>query len=77
MNGICITTLFHLIDSSMMKTRNLDLLERLSPHTKKHVNTTQRNKCILGQSIEEYPKEIGTRESFGYWEIYTVIESLS
>lgn len=69
----CTTTLYHWIDSGVMQTRNLDLLEKLKRNNKKRTVKARRNKRILGQSIENRPKEIDSRESFGHWEIDTVI----
>lgn len=71
----CTTTLYHWIDSDVMKTRNLDLLEKLSRNTKKNTKKARRNQRVLGPSIEERPQEIETRKSFGHWEIDTVIGS--
>ena len=71
----CTTTLYHWIDSGVMKTRNLDLLEKLSRNTKKNTKKARRNQRVLGPSIEERPQEIETRKSFGHWEIDTVIGS--
>ena len=71
----CTTTLYHWIDSGVMKTRNLDLLEKLSRNTKKRTTKVRRNKRVLGPSIEDRPKAIETREHFGHWEIDTVIGS--
>lgn len=71
----CTTTLYHWIDSRVMETRNMDLLEKLSRTTKKSTKTVRRNQRVLGPSIEDRPQEIETRESFGHWEIDTVIGS--
>ena len=71
----CTTTLYHWIDSGVMKTHNLDLLENLSRNTKKNTKKAHRNQRVLGPSIEDCPQEIETRKSFGHWEIDTVIGS--
>jgi len=44
----------------------LDLLEKLSRNTKKKANKARRNQRVLGRSIDDRPKEIGTIESFGH-----------
>lgn len=42
----CTTTLYHWIDSDVMKTRNLDLLEKLSRNTKKNTKKARRNQRV-------------------------------
>ena len=68
----CTTTLYQWIDRGIMKTKNMDLLEKLSrkPTTSNHKNRT--NKRVLGRSIDERPEIVDTRETFGHWEIDTV-----
>lgn len=67
------TTLYHWIDSGIMRTKNIDLLEKLSRKIKNPSQKVRRNKRVLGTSIEERPQSIDTRETFGHWEIDTVI----
>ena len=69
----CTTTLYQWIDRGIMKTTNLDLLEKLSRKIKKQNHKSNLNKRILGKSIDERPEIIGTRETFGHWEIDTVV----
>lgn len=69
----CTTTLYQWIDRGIMKTTNLDLLEKLSRKTKKWDHKPRLNKRILGKSIDERPEIVGTRETFGHWEIDTVV----
>lgn len=69
----CTTTLYHWIDSGIMRTKNIDLLEKLSRKIKNPSQKVRRNKRVLGTSIEERPQSIDTRETFGHWEIDTVI----
>lgn len=66
-------SLYHWIDSGIMKTRNLDLLEKPSRKPSKAEPKTHRNKRVLGESIEQRPDDVETREEFGHWEIDTVI----
>lgn len=66
-------SLYHWIDSGIMKTRNLDLLEKLGRKPSKSKPKIRRNKRVLGESIEQRPKGVDTREEFGHWEIDTVI----
>lgn len=66
-------SLYHWIDSGIMKTRNLDLLEKLSRKPSKSEPKTHRNKRVLGESIEQRPDDVDSREEFGHWEIDTVI----
>jgi len=69
----CTTTLYHWIDSGIMKTKNMDLLEKLTRKTKETQKKARRNKRVLGESIENRPTSVDSRESFGHWEIDTVI----
>nr|WP_317450562.1 IS30 family transposase [Desemzia incerta] len=69
----CTTTLYQWIDRGIMKTTNLDLLEKLSRKIKKQNHKPNLNKRILGKSIDERPEIIGTRKTFGHWEIDTVV----
>jgi len=68
---VCTKTLYHYIDRCRLAVRNIDL------YLKVRRKTTQRrgrkNKRILGQSIEQRPESILTREEFGHWEIDTVV----
>ena len=56
-----------------MKTRNIDLLEKLRRNTKERVPKTRPHKKVLGTSIDERPEEINERNTFDHWEIDTVI----
>ena len=69
----CTTTLYQWIDRGIMKTTNLDLLEKLSRKIKKLDHKPRLNKRILGTPIDERPAVVETRETFGHWEIDTVI----
>ena len=66
-------SLYHWIDSGIMKARNIDLLEKLSRKPNDNEPKSRRNKRILGESIEKRPKEVDIREEFGHWEIDTVL----
>lgn len=69
----CTTTLYYWIDREIMKTKNLDLLEKLSRKPKVVSLNNCPNKRILGQSIDDHPKGINDRKTFGHWEKDTVI----
>lgn len=68
----CTTTLYNWIDKGYMQTMNLDLLRKTSLKAKKH-KKQRKNKKILGESIENRPTIVDTREKFGHWEIDTVV----
>ena len=68
---VCTKTLYNYIDRRRLAVRNIDLYLKVRRRT-----TSCRgriNKRILGQSIEQRPIEILTREEFGHWEIDTVV----
>jgi len=69
----CTTTLYQWIDRGIMKTTNMDLLEKLSRKPKTDRPKQRPNKRILGESIDERPEEIDSRDTFGHWEIDTVV----
>ena len=69
----CTTILYHWIDSGIMRTKNIDLLEKLSRKITNPSQKARRNKRVLGTSIEERPPSIGDRGTFGHQEIDTVI----
>ncbi|MGV3024063.1 IS30 family transposase [Streptococcus suis] len=69
----CTTTLYHWIDRQILKTRNIDLLEKVSRKNNTKNQRTKSNKRILGKSINERPVEVDSRTTFGHWEIDTVI----
>ena len=68
---VCTKTLYNYIDKGLLSVKNIDLPEKLSRNTK----TTQvrEHKKNLGNSIEERPEIVDTREEFGHWEIDSVI----
>lgn len=68
----CVTTLYTWIDRGIMQTKNIDLLEKTSRRTTNNKRTPQKS-STLGTSIDERPQEVETRETFGHWEIDTVI----
>lgn len=65
---VCTKTLYNYIDQGLLKTKNIDLANRVSRKIKKQ--TVRKNRKILGKSIED--RNI-TRAEFGHWEIDTVI----
>lgn len=69
----CVTTLYAWIDKRLMKTRNIDLLEKLTRQPTSKSFKHHINQRILGPSIETRPKDIYKRQEFGHWEIDTVI----
>jgi transposase, IS30 family len=68
---VCTKTLYNYIDQRLLKARNLDLALKVRRKTRKQI--ARKNKRIMGQSIEQRPAELETRQDFGHWEIDTVI----
>jgi IS30 family transposase len=72
---LCTKTIYNYIDLGLMKVKNTDLPLKLKRHTKGiRVRTNERK---LGDSIENRPSHVESREEFGHWEIDTVIGSKS
>ena len=69
----CISTLYQWIDRGIMRTKNIDLLEKLSRKTKVIKHENPPNKKILGVSIEQRPEIIDSIKTSGHWEIDTVV----
>jgi IS30 family transposase len=68
---VCTKTLYNYIDMGLLEIKNIDLPYKLRRNTKKQ--RIRINKRNLGRSIDERPTEINNRETFGHWEIDTVI----
>jgi len=68
---VCAKSLYNYIDKGLLKARNFNLSLKLRRKPKKEFN--RKHKRLYGQSIEARPAEIETRETFGNWEIDTVI----
>ncbi|WP_434547342.1 IS30 family transposase [Mammaliicoccus sciuri] len=68
------TTVYAWIDQQIMETKNIDLLEKLKRrHSTQNSYHNHPHSRVLGPSIETRPSEIESRQSFGHWEIDTVI----
>lgn len=70
----CTTTLYRWIDHGFLKTKNIDLLYKMSQNIKRKKLRT--NKTNLGISIDKRPQVINSRTTFGHWKIDTVVGSL-
>lgn len=68
---VCTKTLYNYVDAGLMRIKNIDLPEKVGRKTKQeHI---RRNRRKLGDSIEERPESIETREEFGHWEFDSVL----
>src|SRR5690625_7669443 len=70
------STLYIWIDSGIMRTKNIDLLEKVGrkPCETKG-NKHRSNKKVYGKPIENRPEVVEASEEFAHWEIDTVIEN--
>lgn len=68
---VCTKTLYNYIDLDLMTVKNIHLPMKLRRGTK--AKRLRENKRILGNSIENRPPEVDTREQFGDWEIDSII----
>ncbi|SDL28293.1 IS30 family transposase [Lacicoccus qingdaonensis] len=71
----CTTTLYNWIDRHIMRTKNINLSEKPSRNTKSKTRQDREHQRDLGPSIAERPETVESRETFGHWEIDTVIGS--
>lgn len=69
----CTTTLYDWIEGGIMRTKNIDLPEKLQRRTKSKSAYNREHKRVLGPSISERPEAVDDRQTFGHWEIDTVI----
>jgi len=67
------STLYHWIDRGIMKTKNIDLLEKVSRKPRNDSPKHREHRRVLGPSIKDRPDKVDTREHFGHWEIDTLI----
>ena len=67
------STLYHWIDRGLMRARNGDLLEKVGRKERQDHRRGRPNRKTLGLSIEERPQTVENRQSFGHWEIDTVV----
>lgn len=69
---ICVRTLYNYIDKGVfLHVTNKDLAQKGKKKRKQRKTTVKR--APRGESIENRPEEIETREVFGHWEMDTVI----
>jgi len=68
---VCTKNLYRYIDQCRLAVRNLDLF--LKVRRRKSLRRTRTHKRILGQSIQQRPEAVLTRDEFGHWEIDTVV----
>ncbi|AEV67270.1 IS30 family transposase [Acetivibrio clariflavus] len=68
---VCTKTLYNYIDQGLLKVRNIDL--NLKLRIKPKVRRDRQNKRILGKSIDQRPEDVQLRQTFGHWEIDTII----
>src|SRR5699024_4503921 len=69
----CTSTLYHWIDRGIMKTKNIDLLEKVCRKQRSKSPQHRKNRRVLGPSIKDRSEQVDTREHFGHWEIDTLV----
>lgn len=68
---LCTKTLYNYVELGLLKIKSIDL--PLKVRRKTFNKRVKRNRIQLGKSIEERPKEIESKTTFGNWEIDTVV----
>ena len=68
---VCTKTLYNYIDQGLLKVRNIDL--NLKLRLKPKIRRVRQNKRIMGKSIVQRPEDVQLRQTFGHWEIDTII----
>lgn len=63
-------SIYNWIDKGLLRTKNIDLLEKTRRTKAKHGRTPKREQP--GKNISQRPKEVETRTTFGHWEMDTV-----
>lgn len=70
---VCVTTLYSYIDKGVfLNLTNKELPVKRKDKKRVYRQTTQK-RASKGESIENRPKEIDSREEFGHWEMDTVV----
>ncbi len=71
---ICKTTLYKYIDMGLfLNLTNKDLPIKKDPRQKSYKPLRRAYNNVRGKSIEERPKAVKSRNSFGHWEMDTVV----
>ena len=70
---ICVTTLYSYIEKGVFLNLTLKDLPEKRKDDKKKKRTTTQKRASKGESIENRPDEINTRDEFGHWEMDTVV----
>ncbi|MEK1478710.1 IS30 family transposase, partial [Limosilactobacillus fermentum] len=63
-------SIYNWIDKGLLRTKNIDLLEKTRRTKAKYGRTPKREQP--GKNISQRPKEVETRTTFGHWEMDTV-----
>lgn len=71
--SICTTTLYTYIDKGVFGRLSLEMLPVKRNTKKKKKKVKKQARSTKGDSIEKRPEEINARESFGHWEMDTVV----
>ncbi len=71
--SICVTTLYSYIDKGVFLNVTLKNLPEKRKGEKRYKRKTTQKRATKGESIENRPDEINTREEFGHWEMDTVV----
>ena len=71
--SICVTTLYSYIDKGVFLNLTMKHLPEKRKGEKKHKRKTTQKRATKGESIENRPDEIDTREEFGHWEMDSVV----
>lgn len=70
---VCVTTLYSYIDKGVFLNLTLKDLPEKRKGEKRTKRKTIQKRATKGESIENRPEEIDTREKFGNWEMDTVV----
>ena len=70
---VCAKTLYNYIDQGLLRVKNIDLPLRV--RRKRKLSRLRKHRRCYGESIDERPVDVESRETFGHWEIDTVIGS--
>lgn len=71
--SICTTTLYSYIDKGIFKRLSLAMLPVKRDEKKKKKKVKRQARSAKGDSIEKRPEEADTRETFGHWEMDSVV----
>lgn len=72
-NSVCTTTVYNWLHKGLLEIKTIDLPEAVKRKKNRNREKNRTGKMNFGNSIDSRPAEVSERNTFGHWEIDTVI----